>query len=157
MRPDYLKEVERAVNQVSIARRRLVVLRRSRTHSSQDGGLSFNRPKAISCLATSRFHYLSRAFTCCFNRPKAISCLATQVTGLQALELVWRFNRPKAISCLATCFSWSQFPSGERSFNRPKAISCLATFWRLFLGGLVSIYFQAPERDILLFDSAWSS
>ena len=51
-----------------------------------------------------------------FNRPKAISCLATR----QSLVIAWvaalRFNRPKAISCLATT-GWGSSESLARRFQ----------------------------------------
>ena len=37
-----------------------------------------------------------------FNRPKAISCLATRTPARWRLTRDECFNRPKAISCLAT-------------------------------------------------------
>ena len=51
-------------DEVSIARRRLVVLRRSPKGWSQMGNTwSFNRPKAISCLATSSAMQMTRHWT----------------------------------------------------------------------------------------------
>ncbi|MFZ1463324.1 MAG: hypothetical protein WAV60_04675, partial [Anaerolineae bacterium] len=41
-----------------------------------------------------------------FNRPKAISCLATLGIKFVTDADVDGFNRPKAISCLATVSSW---------------------------------------------------
>ena len=63
---------------VSIARRRLVVLRHR-------------------CLVVSREWGIDR-----FNRPKAISGLATSHEYTHRVPTVWGFNRPKAISGLAT-------------------------------------------------------
>ena len=113
--------------------------------------LSFNRPKAISCLATQYLAVIPAGETASFNRPKAISCLATCLATAYGLTRAGRFNRPKAISCLATAYELTPdgltyFVSiarrrlvvlrlgGPRAgtaivvrFNRPKAISCLAT------------------------------
>ena len=91
-----------AIDVVSIARRRLVVLRLEL------------RPDEVGLVCGG------------FNRPKAISCLATRRFGATPLRHNAGFNRPKAISCLATCSSQSH-QHLQRSFNRPKAISCLAT------------------------------
>ena len=136
---------------VSIARRRLVVLRRMDDRRVGLPEPRFNRPKAISCLATDRLPSRRLCRPGSFNRPKAISCLATMALVVGMLPAVARFNRPKAISCLATPLlrveqPYRSFVSIARrrlvvlrlvmpalaptptiSFNRPKAISCLAT------------------------------
>ena len=67
----------RVVVEVSIARRRLVVLRRYDYAEAFAWLQSFNRPKAISCLATGKVSTDSYVRIVGFNRPKAISCLAT--------------------------------------------------------------------------------
>ena len=66
---------------VSIARRRLVVLR-PRDDTLYEGPTDcFNRPKAISCLATCDLCNRESKLCLGFNRPKAISCLATYLSA----------------------------------------------------------------------------
>ena len=138
------------------------------------GHLRFNRPKAISCLATTANVLSFLAGLIGFNRPKAISCLATTccspAIGASKPPSCACFNRPKAISCLATNRR-SIIGDFTMGFNRPKAISCLATFgpllaWEklqdvsiarrrlvvlrlLFSAGASrqTIQFQSPEGD----------
>ena len=137
---------------VSIARRRLVVLRRRMgENATRIIGRSFNRPKAISGLATGNGLAAGVAVGAGFNRPKAISGLATgagespqegvlvsiarrRLVVLRLASSVFTrypallsFNRPKAISGLATCGRAISARTCTSSFNRPKAISGLAT------------------------------
>ena len=87
---------------VSIARRRLVVLRRQLLVRLLAGGNRFNRPQAISCLATLDQDLARLRQTWGFNRPQAISCLATLCSRRRDADHLLCFNRPQAISCLAT-------------------------------------------------------
>ena len=97
LRPD------RWSSRVSIARRRLVVLRRGLPSRPRRITPCFNRPQAISCLATAHPHGADRSDRQCrFNRPQAISCLATSYSSPMVGALSTSFNRPQAISCLAT-------------------------------------------------------
>ena len=134
--------------------------------------ISFNRPKAISCLATWDFTYLVGPNYQRFNRPKAISCLATTepdsgiacnlgVSIARRRLVVLRpgllkdwgvankvsFNRPKAISCLATTAWTSPRTARPMCFNRQKAISCLSTEPDLGIADLALDQFQSPEGD----------
>ena len=89
-------------NSVSIARRRLVVLRLDPYGMKYVLALSFNRPKAISCLATQ----ISKAWIMVIIR----------VSIARRRLVVLRPSCCSAAGWSATCF------------NRPKAISCLATY-----------------------------
>ena len=118
------------------------------TNPASNGPLEcFNRPKAISCLATRIPTVHLPVGNPRFNRPKAISCLATQTdTPMEILRP--RFNRPKAISCLATCRLWTCGSSKDRGFNRPKAISCLATRARPYNEFCVKLKAKYPLLEI---------
>ena len=73
-----VKRLELITHRVSIARRRLVVLRHGDRLGQPNGNRErFNRPKAISGLATFKAPQWIVAIGISFNRPKAISGLAT--------------------------------------------------------------------------------
>ena len=131
---------------VSIARRRLVVLRRRLPGFGPPDFHRFNRPKAISGLATSWSTAMGGDRAVRFNRPKAISGLATtmsmvRIGGWLLVSIARRrlvvLRPPTAVpSC-----------RGYVGFNRPKAISGLAT---IAIAGLLAgllIGFQSPEGD----------
>ena len=87
---------------VSIARRRLVVLRPRPTSGTASSRTTVSIARRRLVVLRRRDHHAVRRRTTCFNRPKAISGLATSnVLGCN-LHLLFRFNRPKAISGLAT-------------------------------------------------------
>ena len=86
---------------VSIARRRLVVLRPVQIAVQHPPGLRFNRPQAISCLATQVFDHPNTI-------PFVVSIARRRLVVLRLRWSRWQrcrfgsFNRPQAISCLAT-------------------------------------------------------
>ena len=104
---------------VSIARRRLVVLRRGPVPCTRRASTRFNRPKAISGLATEsalkstkdapevsiarrrlvvlrpRECSVTSVSTFGFNRPKAISGLATRIYESSCLPLSIEFQSPE--------------------------------------------------------------
>ena len=83
----------------------------------------------------------------CFNRPKAISCLATFIRYGSRISAKNGFNRPKAISCLATASTQRIRGGFPNRFNRPKAISCLATLAVMVAVVVFGLVFQSPEGD----------
>ena len=129
---------------VSIARRRLVVLRQGPGHLALPLPAGFNRPKAISCLATTKSssqtrtrHGVSiarRRLVVLRRRARVFSDFCDTVSiarrRLVVLRHTQKARRAKCVIC----------------FNRPKAISCLAT--ALVAVVLLSLaLFQSPEGD----------
>ncbi len=159
----------RAVNSVSIARRRFVVLRRALALPSVEEILCFNRPQAIRCLATARrckhhwdssrvsiarrrFVVLRRSLRMIcsgmdssrFNRPQAIRCLAT--VGRQALtstELNVSIARRRFV--VLRLAHQVMLARGVVSFNRPQAIRCLATWTRRWCVRRTRARFNRPQ------------
>ena len=132
---------------VSIARRRLVVLRPAHARpATLTSPSSFNRPKAISCLATLLLELGCHSHLHSFNRPKAISCLATPRQSRALRPATSGFNRPKAISCLATNLQWSVVPGrGLVSIARRRLV--VLRLGSSPAGNLPKGWFQSPEGD----------
>ena len=133
---------------VSIARRRLVVLRRGTTPRP------LGRTHRVS-IARRRLVVLRRTPNSCGSaRSRFVSIARRRLVVLRhagwdetSLRDVISFNRPKAISCLATPKQLTLCQRAQKSFNRPKAISCLAT--RVVRHDLRhdEYVFQSPEGD----------
>ena len=91
------------VGNVSIARRRFVVLRLLDTGPSQGDrlGVSIARRRFV-VLRLSKGTLAGVSQRTCFNRPQAIRCLATLGRRSSTIPPPMGFNRPQAIRCLAT-------------------------------------------------------